>query len=182
MKVIAWADCAPQPWANGGGVTRELLAWPDQGEWRLRLSVAEIERDGPFSALPGVLRHFAVLSGAGVELHLAQGPQRLTPQSPVLAFDGGEAPGCTLLAGATRDLNLMQRGGSGSGLVPATAEAWHSARALRGVFTTTATTLHTPAGPVPLPAMSLAVAEGAAGSAWRLAPAPAHAWWFDWEP
>jgi environmental stress-induced protein Ves len=34
----------------------------------LRISVAEITRDGPFSAFAGVQRWFAVLEGAGVML------------------------------------------------------------------------------------------------------------------
>jgi environmental stress-induced protein Ves len=41
------------PWKNGGGVTRELLAWPGGGDWQVRISVAEIEADGPFSSFPG---------------------------------------------------------------------------------------------------------------------------------
>jgi uncharacterized protein len=50
MRVIELAQVEPRPWRNGGGVTRELLAWPGGDDWALRLSVAEIERDGPFSA------------------------------------------------------------------------------------------------------------------------------------
>ena len=33
------------PWRNGGGVTRELLAWPHGADWRVRISVAEIDAD-----------------------------------------------------------------------------------------------------------------------------------------
>ena len=56
---MSWAlirlnEVAPVPWRNGGGVTRELLAWPSPGDWALRISVAEVERDGPFSRYPGV--------------------------------------------------------------------------------------------------------------------------------
>ena len=60
-------DSAPvTPWRNGGGVTRELLAWPNPADWRLRISVADIAADGPFSAFPGVRRWFTLLSGEGV--------------------------------------------------------------------------------------------------------------------
>ena len=48
-RLIALAATPPQPWRNGGGVTRELLAWPAGGGWQVRVSVAEIEADGPFS-------------------------------------------------------------------------------------------------------------------------------------
>ena len=51
-------------WRNGGGRTRELLAWPDAADWKVRVSVADVESDGPFSAFPGVQRWFAVLEGA----------------------------------------------------------------------------------------------------------------------
>ena len=66
--LVLGADIAPQRWRNGGGWTRELLAWPDAAGWQVRLSVADVERDGPFSAFPGVQRWFAVLEGEGVEL------------------------------------------------------------------------------------------------------------------
>ena len=67
-QVVRVDSAAPQAWRNGGGVTRELLVWPNAEDWLVRLSVAEIERDGPFSAFAGVDRWFAVLSGAGVLL------------------------------------------------------------------------------------------------------------------
>ncbi len=68
--VICAGAVAPQAWRNGGGQTRELLAWPAQGPWRLRISRADIDADGPFSAFPGVTRWFTVLQGAGVALTL----------------------------------------------------------------------------------------------------------------
>ena len=106
-------DVAPQPWRNGGGVTRELLAWPHAAEWQLRISVADIESDGPFSSFPGIDRWFAVIEGAGVELALAAGSTFLRPGDPPLRFAGESAPDCRLLQGPTRDLNLMHRRGLG---------------------------------------------------------------------
>ena len=35
-------DVAPVPWRNGGGLTRELLAWPAAQDWAIRISVADI--------------------------------------------------------------------------------------------------------------------------------------------
>ena len=70
-RLVALADTPPVPWRNGGGLTRELLAWPDGGDWAVRVSVAEIEADGPFSTFPGVERWFAVLEGGGVALTIA---------------------------------------------------------------------------------------------------------------
>jgi environmental stress-induced protein Ves len=101
------------PWRNGGGTTRELLAWPHKDEWAARISVAEIAADGPFSAYPGVTRWFAVLSGAGVELRVGGKARKLDAQSEPLRFDGAAPADCRLVAGATQDFNLMLRGREG---------------------------------------------------------------------
>jgi environmental stress-induced protein Ves len=116
----------PQPWRNGAGVTHELLAWaperaagahrfgnPQHTDWAVRVSVADITQDGPFSAFPGIDRCFTVLQGPGVVLTLRGADLRLTPDSEPLAFDGADAPGCRLISGATRDLNLMARQSTG---------------------------------------------------------------------
>lgn len=108
-NTVHLGDTAPMPWKNGGGVTRELLAWPDAGGWQVRVSVAEVAKDGPFSRYEGVQRWFAVLHGAGVRLVIDGQAHELTPASEPLAF-GGEAPvQCSLLGGATEDFNLMTR-------------------------------------------------------------------------
>jgi environmental stress-induced protein Ves len=113
VNVVRLADCPFVPWRNGGGRTRELLAWPAVSDWLVRVSVAEIEADGPFSPFPAIDRCFAVLEGAGVELSLPAGVAKLGPASDALAFAGEDAPGCRLLAGPTRDLNLMARRDAG---------------------------------------------------------------------
>ena len=65
MNVVRAATIEPQRWRNGAGLTRELLAWPEPRDWQLRISVADIREDAPFSAYPGVDRWFAVVDGAG---------------------------------------------------------------------------------------------------------------------
>jgi hypothetical protein len=108
--VLRLQDVAPMPWRNGGGVTRELLAWPDAAQWSVRLSVADVASDGPFSRFDGVQRWFAVLSGAGVRLDVAGASHALTADDAPLQFDGALPVGCTLLGGPTVDFNLMTRG------------------------------------------------------------------------
>ena len=110
---VGLEDVNPVPWRNGGGVTRELLAWPDGGHWRLRMSVAEVAQDGPFSRFDGVERWFAVLAGAGVRLRLDGATHALTTDSAPFRFDGGAATDCALVAGPTHDFNLMLQGGHG---------------------------------------------------------------------
>lgn len=109
---MSWAlvsldAAAAQPWRNGGGVTRELLAWPQAADWRLRISVADVRAAGPFSRFDGIERWFAVLEGAGVVLRLEGRQQRLTDADAPFCFDGGAKVDCALLADATRDFNLM---------------------------------------------------------------------------
>lgn len=117
-QTIALADVPPSPWKNGGGVTRELVAWPSASDWLWRMSVAEVISDGPFSRFEGVQRWLAVLSGAGVRLDVGQPPNvcvhSLTPGGAPLRFDGGLPVFCTQLDGPTQDFNLMLRGAHAS--------------------------------------------------------------------
>lgn len=155
-RFVALADCAPQPWRNGGGTTRELLTHPAGPDWRWRLSVADIDADGPFSAWPGVARWFAVVEGAGVELELPSGRVTLRPGDAPLAFDGGAVPGCRLLAGPTRDLNLMLRGTPGR-LEQADAGAtWRPDARHAGLYARVAGTLHAGSARWPVAAATLA--------------------------
>lgn len=59
--LVRVSDVAPQRWRNGGGVTRELLSRPAGNSWQVRVSVADIDADGPFSPFPGVERWFSVV-------------------------------------------------------------------------------------------------------------------------
>ncbi len=143
LHTVRLQEAASQPWRNGGGVTRELLAWaaPSPAEtpggphgpltdWAVRVSVADITQDGPFSAFPGIDRCFAVLEGNGVVLTLRGEYVHLTPKSEPLAFDGAQAPGCRLISGPTRDLNLMVRQSAG--------RAWMQRAVAGATWTTTA--------------------------------------------
>jgi uncharacterized protein len=103
------------PWKNGGGATTELWCEPSGAAldaFDLRLSVAEIDRDGPFSAFAGVDRTLILLDGPGMVLRFPDGRSRpVTPDDPEILFAGEDAPDCMLLAGPTRDFNLMVRRG-----------------------------------------------------------------------
>ena len=110
-QIVRVADVAPTPWKNGGGTTRELLAWPATDDWIVRVSVADINASGPFSPYAGVDRWFAVLSGGDVSLSSAGSPpQRLgVSHTELHAFSGDAATECTALGAATRDFNIMLR-------------------------------------------------------------------------
>ncbi len=175
MKCISLTQVAPEPWRNGGGQTQVLLAWPNAEGWQLRVSVARIDRDGPFSAFLGVQRHFVVLAGAGVELSWSGRDLTLSPRAEPLAFDGGEAPGCRLLDGPTDDLNLMAQQGAGRSHLErlAAGHAWKPAARWRGLYTHEAAVLETAGSEFPLPAGTLAWSDAADEPAWALHAAPA---------
>ncbi|MBH9552001.1 HutD/Ves family protein [Inhella gelatinilytica] len=159
MQCLDIDSLPAQAWRNGGGATREVLAWPAGPDWRVRLSVADIDRDGPFSPFPGVQRHFAVLSGGGVALRWADGPWRpqQVGQAPCV-FDGAEGPDCRLLAGPTRDLNLMLRGVAGC-LLQADDQPWAADWPWRALVAWDAARLSTADGQrLELPARSAVVA------------------------
>lgn len=183
IRVTALAGVPAQPWKNGGGTTRELLAWPAATDWVLRLSVARIDADGPFSAYPGISRWFAVLSGGGVELSW---PHRraqvgVSVGTAPLHFDGGDAPGCRLLAGPTEDLNLMLRDSRARGALQPVqgSAAWAGRGTWRGVYTASACALHGGCITTALPAHSLAWDDDDA-TPWQLRGAETgRAWWVE---
>jgi hypothetical protein len=153
--------------------------------------VADIEQDGPFSPFPEVQRWFAVLEGEGVALNFADREEMLRPGSAPIVFDGALAPGCRLLSGPTRDLNLMARQDAGV----AKMQVAHRGDTLgdgrgnrpprwRGVYAASPLTLALEGGSrLPLPAGSLAWSELPQGS-WQLEAAAGtalRAWWLQLE-
>lgn len=131
-----------EAWANGGGTTRVVLREPDGADWRLRISVARVAADGPFSELPATRRTLVPLD-APIELRFVDGRTQRAERMQALRFDGSPAPSGHLPAGPTRDFNLMLRGDAqgelavstlaGTRMLPA-ADAWllylHSGRAV----------------------------------------------------
>jgi environmental stress-induced protein Ves len=203
--IVGLQDATAQPWRNGGGVTRELLTWSapeglvhdgaarhgrdaSAAGWDLRVSVADITQDGPFSAFPGISRCFAVLEGAGVVLNLREQDQTLTAASEPLAFEGAEAPGCRLVSGPTRDLNLMVRQSAGRAWMRRAQDGQRSPLAAgwiwQGLYTHGPALLDAPGGRFELPAGTLAwrdgtgvdLCEAAAAAAWCLVEGH-QAWW-----
>ncbi len=111
MRIIDARQVAPTRWKNGGGTTRLLLALPGDDDWHLRVTLADVESEGPFSPYPGIQRWIALVDGDGMRLDFGGRPQTLRLGDLPLAFDGGAPPSGHPLGGRTRDLNLMNRGG-----------------------------------------------------------------------
>ncbi|HZT56113.1 MAG TPA: HutD family protein [Burkholderiaceae bacterium] len=107
-------EIAPQPWQNGAGLTREIaLGGADPARFDWRLSVAEVTRDAPFSAFPGVDRCIVLLAGAGKRLRSPDGAidHALTRPLEPFRFPGEVPLAATLAGGASRDFNVMMRRG-----------------------------------------------------------------------
>ena len=114
-RIVRAADARRTPWKNGGGETVEIAVHPpgagfDAFDWRV--STARVAADGPFSAFPGVDRTLTVLTGAGLELTVGEGPPvRLTAASAPFAFPADAPCMGRLVGGPVTDLNVMTRRG-----------------------------------------------------------------------
>ena len=100
-----------EPWANGLGQTAVILREPDDNSWRVRISIAQVEQDGPFSELAETQRLLVPLDAA-MELRFPGGHAQRAQRFGVLRFAGAPAPFGILPEGATRDFNLMLRHGA----------------------------------------------------------------------
>jgi environmental stress-induced protein Ves len=110
-KILSAKDFRSMPWKNGGGITRELyrLSHPvDSERFLLRLSMAQVASDGPFSLFPGIDRTLLLLEGQGFRLTFPERLEVVLDQPLVpLYFSGEDTITCQLLAGACQDFNVM---------------------------------------------------------------------------
>ncbi len=109
MIILRERDYVAVPWKNGGGITREIHRAPvDSVTFDWRLSLATIDRPGPFSAFEGYERTLVLVHGAGVHLDFGHhGSARLSTPGEAVSFDGAWDTNCTLLDGPSTDLNVM---------------------------------------------------------------------------
>ena len=111
-RVLTPVDYRRTAWKNGDGRTTEVFVYPPHADWDTfvwRVSIAEVERDGPFSTFPGVDRTLVLLAGAGVSLIGGDVPLEVRAHYEPVSFAGDAALECRLLGGAVRDFNLMVR-------------------------------------------------------------------------
>lgn len=117
MSIVRYRELKSQPWLNGGGKTKVLasVAGPD-GDFDWRISIAEVNKAGEFSELPGVDRVITLIDGEFLMLTVdgvEHGLERYRP----FRFSGDASTTAELPTGPGMDLNLMTRRGSYRGFV-----------------------------------------------------------------
>lgn len=120
VRLLTPDDFRSMPWKNGAGRTTEIAVHPagaglDAFAWRV--SIASVERDGPFSAFPGIDRTIVLLDGAGMRLKAAEREIDVTTRYMPHDFRGDESVDCRLVSGPCRDFNAMFRRGRVHGSV-----------------------------------------------------------------
>jgi uncharacterized protein len=109
ISLIRWDDHQLVPWKNGLGMTREVANGhrPD-GSMLWRVSLATVDRDGPFSDFTGYKRVIMMLEGEGMRLDFgSHGTAWLERPFVPVVFDGAWLTSATLMDGPTRDLNVV---------------------------------------------------------------------------
>jgi len=114
VERVALRQIAAQPWKNGAGLTREIAVAPagaSVADFDWRISLADVTRDAPFSAFPGIDRCIVLLHGEGLRLCFDDRVRRLDEPFAPFAFSGDEAVHAELIGGPSVDFNVMVRRG-----------------------------------------------------------------------
>ncbi len=103
-----------KPWKNGGGTTEDVWIVPQgagHDDFDIRLSLATIDRDGPFSAFPGIDRTITLVGGDAFVLDFGNGRQQRMDMLQPFSFDSALTPSSRLTLGPSHDFNVMTRAG-----------------------------------------------------------------------
>jgi environmental stress-induced protein Ves len=111
LRIVPPSAFRPQPWKNGGGVTYEIVRWPDTEDYDVRISLADDRTPGPFSRFPGYRRWSFLAGPAPIVLDIAGAVTELTGLGDHVEVGGNVAITCALPAGPTRLLNFLVRDG-----------------------------------------------------------------------
>ncbi len=147
MRIIRSSEHKIIPWRNGQGMTREVArsTGPQEDSFDWRISIATVDRSGPFSVFPDIERTIAVLSGDGFMLHVGDEAVPLSQQSPPYTFAGELKAEAVVSAGPSTDLNIMTRRNvfthAMKRLFPGTIEIAHENASITVLLTTATMTV-----------------------------------------
>ena len=124
MEIIRYAELNPQPWRDGGGVTRDVAgvrppvsesgaATGDQARdaaWQWRVGIAEVSKAGAFSPFPGMDRVLTVIEGE-LLLLIVDGVEHPLEKYRPFRFSGDADSAGALPTGDVRTLNVITRQG-----------------------------------------------------------------------
>lgn len=108
--IIRQADFLKVPWKNGQGYTYEIDKLPQadhNDEFGWRLSIAEVNRSGPFSRFDDYQRNISILSGDSMTLNIDGCDSPRLSAFEAFAFTGNANTYCTLHGQALRDFNVI---------------------------------------------------------------------------
>ena len=112
MRVLWAKDRVATPWKNGGGTTSEVVVFPPESgfdDFGWRVSIARVDRSGPFSVFAGIDRHLAMLEGRVVLRISGREPVELSPETPPISFPGDARAEADVVDGPAMDINVMTR-------------------------------------------------------------------------
>ncbi|MDB5664803.1 HutD family protein [Cypionkella sp.] len=106
IRHLTPADYKTMPWANGKGVTVEMLKLEENGQLLWRLSRASVVENGDFSLFPGIERNLTVITGPGFDL---VGDGLHLPAKPLIpvAFAGDTPVRAEAVTTPSDDFNVM---------------------------------------------------------------------------
>ena len=110
LRVVRASDQQRVRWRNDGGWTRDVACHSPYGhDFSWRISIADVETNGPFSRFDGFDRLLVLIGGAGMDLVCTDGGERmrLRPGTQRARFAGEVAITAELLDGPTTDFNAI---------------------------------------------------------------------------
>jgi environmental stress-induced protein Ves len=106
MRIIPASSYKRTTWKNGGGTTYEIARDLDVEDFGWRISIAEVNSDGPFSLFTGYQRCLTVTSGSGMVLRGLSNSIDAKLHQPVW-FSGSETITGCLVDGPCLDFNVI---------------------------------------------------------------------------
>jgi hypothetical protein len=104
LNFVQLTDCPFIAWKNNGGVTQELYK-TGEDPFHVRISVAKVTSDGPFSIFPDHDRVLILLKG-NLRLNISGVESELNPYEP-LFFSGTEIISSKLVNEVVSDFNVI---------------------------------------------------------------------------